>query len=98
MRVQARSGAGGGLLGADYIIGVNLSQPRTYSEINGMSELLLQCISLMGKDALDVTVPLADVYIKPDMSGMNMMSFIHSRMPPPRIYCRPEPGRETESH
>ena len=29
----------------------------------------------MGKDALDVTVPLADVYIKPDMSGMNMMSF-----------------------
>ena len=62
-------------MGSDYIIGVNLSQPRTYSEINGMSELLLQCISLMGKDALDVTVPLADVYIKPDMSGMNMMSF-----------------------
>lgn len=61
--------------GADYIIGVDLSQPRSYSEISGMANLLMQCISLMGKDAFDNNLPLADVYIHPDMSGMNMMSF-----------------------
>ena len=62
-------------MGADYIIGVDLSQPRTYSEISGMANLLMQCIALMGKDAFDNNLPLADVYIHPDMSGMNMMSF-----------------------
>lgn len=62
-------------MGADYVIGVDLSQPRTYSEINGATTLLLQCIALMGKDAFDRNLPLADVYIHPDMTGMNMLSF-----------------------
>lgn len=62
-------------MGADYIIGVDLSQPRSYSDINGLTPLLLQCINLMGKDAFDNNLPLADVYIHPDMTGLNMMSF-----------------------
>ena len=62
-------------MGADIIIGVDLSQPRTYSEINGLGTLLLQCINVMGKDAFDNNLPLADVYIHPDMTGFNMMSF-----------------------
>ncbi len=62
-------------MGADYVIGVDLSQPRTYSEINGVGALLQQCIALMGKEAFDNNRPLADVYIHPDMTGMNMLSF-----------------------
>lgn len=62
-------------MGADYIIGIDLSQPRKYSDINGLTPLLMQCINLMGKDAFDNNRALADVYIHPNMSGMNMMSF-----------------------
>lgn len=62
-------------MGADYVIGVDLSQPRTYKEINGMATLLLQIIALTSKEAFDNNIPLADVYIHPDMTGMNMLSF-----------------------
>ena len=62
-------------MGADFVIGVDLSQPRKYTDINGLTPLLMQCINLMGKDAFDNNKALADVYIHPDMSGMNMMSF-----------------------
>ncbi len=62
-------------MGADYIIGVDLSQPRTYDEINGIGKLLQQDIALMGKEAYDHNQPLADVIIRPDMQGMNMFSF-----------------------
>ena len=62
-------------MGADYVIGVDLSQPRTYKEINGMATLLLQIIALTSKEAFDNNIPLADVYIHPDMAGMNLLSF-----------------------
>ena len=62
-------------MGADYVIGIDLSQPRGYNDINGLASLLMQCINLMGKDAFDHNLKLTDVYIHPDMTGMNMLSF-----------------------
>ena len=62
-------------MGADYVIGIDLSQPRGYEEINGVGKLLQQNIALMGKEAFDHNRPLANVYIHPNMEGMNMFSF-----------------------
>lgn len=62
-------------MGADYVIGVDLSQPRGYEEVNGVGKLLQQNIALMGKEAFDHNRPLANVYIHPNMDGMNMFSF-----------------------
>lgn len=62
-------------MGADYVIGIDLSQPRGYEEINGVDKLLQQNIALMGKEAFDHNRPLANVYIHPEMEGMNMFSF-----------------------
>ncbi|MBO4504248.1 MAG: patatin-like phospholipase family protein [Bacteroidales bacterium] len=62
-------------MGADYVIGVDLSQNRSFEEVNGVGKLLQQSIALMGKEAYDHNIPLADAYIHPDMDGMNMFSF-----------------------
>jgi Predicted esterase of the alpha-beta hydrolase superfamily len=62
-------------MGADYVIGVDLGQNRSFEEVNGMGKLLQQSIALMGKEAYDHNIPLADVYIHPNMDGMNMFSF-----------------------
>lgn len=63
-------------MGADIIIGVELSDgSMTYSQINNLGDLIWQSIDLMGYDTFSSNVQIADVFIKPDLKGYNMMSF-----------------------
>ena len=63
-------------MGADYIIGVELSEEdMSYSQINNLGDLLMQCIDLLGYDTFSDNVDIPDVFIKPDLKGYNMLSF-----------------------
>lgn len=63
-------------MGADYVIGVNLSdEDPTYSKVNHLGNILGQFIKMLGKDSFDKNVGNCDVFIKPDTRGFNMLSF-----------------------
>ena len=63
-------------LGADIIIGVDLSQARrTYMEVNNIGDIVGQGIDMLGMDAFEKNVNVPDVKIKPDLKGFNMLSF-----------------------
>lgn len=63
-------------LGADIIIGVDLSQERkTYMDVNNIGDIVGQGIDMLGLDAFERNVNVPDVKIKPDLKGFNMMSF-----------------------
>lgn len=62
-------------MGADYIIGVDLADVTTYSDINNIPDILMQSISMMGKESYDVNMGGLDIYIHPDLTGYNMLSF-----------------------
>lgn len=63
-------------LGADIIIGVDLSQARrTYMEVNNIGDIVGQGIDMLGMDAFERNVNVPDVKIKPDLKGFNMLSF-----------------------
>lgn len=63
-------------MGADIIIGVDLSDARrTYSDVNNIGDILGQGIDMLGRDAFEKNVGIPDVKIKPDLKEFNMMSF-----------------------
>lgn len=63
-------------MGADIIIGVDLSQgKRTYSQVNNIGDILGQGIDMLGRDAYEKNVAIPDVTIKPYLPEYNMMSF-----------------------
>ena len=63
-------------MGADIIIGVDLSQgKRTYSQVNNIGDILGQGIDMLGRDAFEKNVDIPDVKIKPYLPEYNMMSF-----------------------
>lgn len=63
-------------MGADIIIGVDLSDARrTYTEVNNIGDILGQGIDMLGRDAFEKNVNIPDVKIKPDLHEFNMMSF-----------------------
>ena len=63
-------------MGADIIIGVELSDSSmSYDDINNLGDLIWQSIDLMGYDTFSSNVNMTDVFIKPKLSGYNMMSF-----------------------
>ena len=63
-------------MGADIIIGVDLSQGRrAYTEVNNLADIISQGIDMLGLDAFEQNVSIPDVKIKPDLRGYNMMSF-----------------------
>ncbi len=63
-------------MGADIIIGVDLSQARkTYLEVNNLGDIIGQGIDMLGRDAFDRNVDIPDVKIKPMLREYNMMSF-----------------------
>ena len=63
-------------MGADIIIGVDLSQgKRSYSQVNNIGEILGQGIDMLGRDAFEKNVDVPDVKIKPHLPEYNMMSF-----------------------
>lgn len=62
-------------MGADYVIGVDLSWPKDKDQLNSLASILHQGIILMGKEALERNQRLVDVYIHPDVRHTTMMSF-----------------------
>lgn len=63
-------------MGADIIIGVDLSDADlTYSQVNNLGDIMSQFITMLGKHSFDRNVSSADVFIKPNLEGYNMLSF-----------------------
>lgn len=68
-------------MGADIIIGVDLSQKRrTYVQVNNIGDIIGQGIDMLGLDAFEKNVLIPDVKIKPDLHEFNMMSFSSSNV------------------
>ena len=63
-------------MGADIIIGVDLSQSRrAYTDVNNIADIISQGIDMLGLEAFEQNVSIPDVKIKPELKGYNMMSF-----------------------
>lgn len=63
-------------MGADIIIGVDLSQrPKSYMDVNNIADIISQGVDMMMRDSYEVNVNIPDVKIKPDIPEYNMMSF-----------------------
>lgn len=63
-------------MGADIIIGVDLSQgKRSYMQVNNLGDIIGQGIDMLGMDAFEKNVQIPDVKIKPYLPEYNMMSF-----------------------
>ena len=63
-------------MGADIIIGVDLSQkPKSYRDVNNIADILVQGVDMMMRDSYHDNVNIPDVKIKPDIPEYNMMSF-----------------------
>ena len=63
-------------MGADIIIGVDLSQkPKSYIEVNNLEDILSQGVDMMMRDSYEENVKIPDVKIKPYIPEYNMMSF-----------------------
>lgn len=63
-------------MGADIIIGVDLSQDkRTYMQVNNIGDIIGQGIDMLGRDVFETNVNIPDVKIKPYLPEYNMMSF-----------------------
>ena len=63
-------------VGADYIIGIEISDALPdYDQINNIGDIMGQFITMLGKDSFTKNVGRSDVFIKPTLTGYNMMSF-----------------------
>lgn len=63
-------------MGADIIIGVDLSDTRrTYMDVNNIGDIIGQGIDMLGRDAFERNVNIPDVKIRPDLKEFSMMSF-----------------------
>lgn len=63
-------------MGADIIIGVDLSDTRrTYRDVNNIGDIIGQGIDMLARDAFERNVNIPDVKIKPDLKEFSMMSF-----------------------
>jgi len=63
-------------MGADYIIGVDLSDiDLKYQDINNIGDILWTFIDMLGREAFAKNVDIPDVFIKPVLTEFNMMSF-----------------------
>ena len=63
-------------MGADYIIGVNLSDTKKgYNDINNLFDIVWTFIDMLGNEAYSKNIDACDVFIKPDLHEYNMLSF-----------------------
>lgn len=63
-------------MGADIIIGVDLSQARrSYVQVNNIGDILGQGIDMLSREVFDRNVEIPDVKIRPELKEYNMMSF-----------------------
>ena len=63
-------------VGADLLIGVELSdlQPE-YEDVDNLGSMLGRFITMLGRDSFNKNVGKSDVFIKPEISEFNMLSF-----------------------
>ena len=63
-------------VGADLLIGIELSDARPdYEQIDNLGSILGQFITMLGRDSFNKNVGKSDVFIKPELSEFNMLSF-----------------------
>ena len=63
-------------MGADLVIGVDLSDSKTgYEEIHNIADILWRGIDMFAEDSFQRNIDKVDVRIKPDLTGYGMMSF-----------------------
>ena len=63
-------------LGADIIIGVDLSQKtKSYTQVNNVADIIAQGVDMLMRDSYEVNVHIPDVKIKPEIPEYNLMSF-----------------------
>ena len=63
-------------LGADIVIGVDLSQARMgYDDIQNLADIIWRGIDLLAEDSFERGLQEVDLYVKPDLHEYNMMSF-----------------------
>ena len=63
-------------LGADIIIGVDLSQGfRKYTQINNLGGIIDAGIDMLGRNSYEANKSIPDISIHPDLEGYGMMSF-----------------------
>ena len=63
-------------VGADIIIGVEMTMPRDYSKVNNIAEILMQTLQYSGGlEAHNQNVKNATIYITPDITGFGMLTF-----------------------
>ena len=63
-------------MGCDIVIGVDLSDiDPSYSQLNNIADIVMQFIAMLGRTTLNRNRGEADVFIKPDLVGFNMLSF-----------------------
>jgi len=63
-------------MGADIIIGVDLSQkPKSYTQVNNIADILSQGVDMLMRDSYHTNVSIPDVKIRPEIPEYNLMSF-----------------------
>lgn len=63
-------------VGVDYLIGIELSDARPdYDGINNIGDILGSFIAMLGSDSFNKNISKSDVFIKPELSEYNMLSF-----------------------
>ncbi len=63
-------------MGVDIVIGVTLSdKDPSYSQVNSLVDMIMQFVTMLGRDSYEQNVKKTDVYIQPDTRGYNMLSF-----------------------
>ena len=64
------------LLGADIVIGVEVSTDRKqYNEINNIGDIISQGVDMLGRSVYEYNMTLSDINIHPDLPEYDMMSF-----------------------
>ena len=63
-------------MGANIIIGVDISAPAyTADEINNLMDIVFQTMDVLGRESYEAGIEATTVYIKPELSDFNMLSF-----------------------
>ena len=63
-------------VGADIVIGVDVSAPsKDASSVRNIADVVSLSMDMLGRETYEYNVNLADVNIRPDLMGLNMLSF-----------------------
>ncbi len=62
-------------MGADIIIGSDMSTRRTLDQLNSPVDFLFQTITLLSSEAFDPALKMTDLHVHHELKGYNMLSF-----------------------